>query len=337
MTDEAKRMSLSRRDVIRISGGTALAAAALGSLEIPSGGSTPPGGSAAIGAGSASASGAAGIRLAGGSADLLIRDGTPHWWQSPDIWVVPGSDPTGAPGTPTAGGIAYVWARVHNTGDEDAVGAQVVFYWGNPSTQMRYSTLNHIGTSFVDVPAGGVQDVLCLAPWHVVTVNGGHECLVVTVAWPGDPPLPDIVDPPGYPNVAQRNLTVAAAEELRSALALTVEAPPRQDKKILVYSKIGATLTKDELVTLGLVKSRPVTEPVVTVGLSLKPPGDSGTGKPELEVTVPAGRSVPVYLTIRDGEKLGTGQYQLVQIVERDDKQVLGGISFAVVGKREAA
>ena len=35
--------------------------------------------------------------------ELLIRDGSPDWWESPDIWVVPGTDPGGAPGTPVVG------------------------------------------------------------------------------------------------------------------------------------------------------------------------------------------------------------------------------------------
>ena len=38
--------------------------------------------------------------------ELLIRDGSPAWWESPDIWVVPGTDPSGAEGPPVAGSTA---------------------------------------------------------------------------------------------------------------------------------------------------------------------------------------------------------------------------------------
>ncbi|WP_422771895.1 hypothetical protein ACN28C_01910 [Plantactinospora sp. WMMC1484] len=352
MTDNLKDRPVSRRDIIRISGGGTLAAVALGSLGVPAqagGRSTPEvGGPAATragvaaggsgGVGSAAASSGAGTRLRTTGADLLIRDGSPHWWLSPDIWAVPGTDPNGPPGTPAAGDVAYVWARVENTGREDAVGVQVRFYWGNPSVQMLYSTLNLIGTAYADVEAGDTQEVLCLVPWNVVTVNDGHECLVAVASLPGDPALPDAVDPPGYPNVAQRNLTLVGAEEKDDfKLTLTVSAPKRAPKKIRISAEIGGELPKEALWTLGLAERRPVEKAVVEVGFSPKPITDpnDGIGEPELVVEVPAGRSVPVHLTVRGGTGLGTGEYQLVEVREDDGERLLGGISFAVVGKEE--
>ncbi|GAA3739568.1 hypothetical protein GCM10022225_23380 [Plantactinospora mayteni] len=343
MTDHPKGLPVSRRDIIRISGGTT-AAVALGSLGVPTlagtaAGAAPNGGGpAADGVGSAWASSGAGHRLRSTGADLLIRDGSPHWWLSPDIWAVPGTDPNGAPGTPAAGDVAYVWARVQNTGRDDAIGIQVKFYWGNPSVQMFYSTLNHIGTAFADVAAGETQEVLCLVPWNVVTVNDGHECLVAVASLPGDPALPDAVDPVGYPNVAQRNLTLASAEKADFKLTLTVSAPKRAPKQIRIRAEVGGELSKEALHTLGLAERRPVGKPVVEVGFSLKPitdPGD-GIGDPELVVEVPAERSVPVYLTVRGGAGLGAGEYQLVEVLEQDGDRLLGGISLAVVAGKEA-
>ncbi|MFD0971982.1 hypothetical protein [Plantactinospora endophytica] len=344
MTDHLKNLPVSRRDIIRISGGTT-AAVALGSLGVPGQAGAAPAqaapasdvGQVSGGVGSASASSGAGTRLRSTGADLLIRDGSPHWWLSPDIWAVPGTDPNGAPGTPAAGDVAYVWARVQNTGREDAVGVQVKFYWGNPSVQMLYSTLNLIGTAFADVDAGDTQDVLCLVPWNVVTVNDGHECLVAVASLPGDPALPDAVDPVGYPNVAQRNLTLASARKSDFKLTLTVNAAKRAPKQIRISAEIGGELSKEALHTLGLAERRPVGKPVVEVGFSLKPitdPGD-GIGDPELVVEVPAGRSVPVHLTVRGGAGLGTGEYQLVEVLERDGDRLLGGISLAVVAGKE--
>jgi hypothetical protein len=337
MTDELKNAPMSRRSLIRLSGGTALAAVGLGSLAVPAAdaASTPAAtsGKVAHGAGAAWESSGAKLRLVSQGADLLIRDGSPYWWESPDIWVVPGTDPNGPPGTPAAGDVAYVWARVQNTGMQDAVGVQLRFYWGNPSVQMFYSTLNLIGTAFADVAAGETQEVLCLVPWNVVAVNNGHECLVVVASMPDDPPLPDAVDPPGYPNVAQRNLTLLKTEKSDFRLTLTVTAPPREGKWVRIGSEIGAELPEEALATMGLKEARPVAKPAVEVGFSLKPITDpnEGIGEPELEVEVPAGRSVPVYLTVRGGTTLAAGEYQLVQVLERLDEQVLGGISFAVV------
>ncbi|ROT34047.1 twin-arginine translocation signal domain-containing protein [Micromonospora sp. HM5-17] len=347
MTDQLRNVPVSRRDIIRISGGTA-AAVGLGALATPAGASAGTGGAAggggaagsgepavADGVGSAALSPGARTRLRSGGADLLIRDGSPHWWLSPDIWVVPGTDPNGTPGTPAAGDTAYVWARVQNTGRQDAFGVELRFYWGNPSVQMFYSTLNLIGTAYADIPAGDTQDVLCLVPWHVVTVNNGHECLVVVASAPGDPPLPDAVDPVGYPNVAQRNLTLASAGKQDFKLTLTVTAPRRESKWVRIGAQIGGELPRETLKTLDLTDSKPVEKPVVEVGFAEKPITDpkEGIGVPELELEVPAGRSVPVYLTIRGGADLGAGQYQLVEVLETQDKQTLGGISFAVVGE----
>lgn len=337
MSDHLENMPVSRRDLIRISGGTTLAAVTLGSLGVPAAAGASPAPAVrptADGVGSASASPAARTRLRSSGADLLIRDGSPHWWLSPDIWVVPGTDPNGTPGTPAAGDVAYVWARVQNTGREDAVGVQLRFYWGNPSVQMFYSTLNPIGTAFADVAAGDTQEVLCLVPWNVVTVNDGHECLVVVASLPDDPPLPDAVDPVGYPNVAQRNLTLASAGKSDFKLTLTVTAGRREPKRVRISALVGGELPKETLPTLGLRDHRPVEKPLVEVGFSTKPITDpkDGVGEPELELEVPAGRSVPVHLTVRGGQDLAAGEYQLVEVVESDGKQTLGGISFAVVG-----
>src|ERR1700686_1264207 len=145
---------------------------------------------------------------------LVIRDGNPYWYLLPDIWVVPGADPAGPPGSPIAGQPACLWAHVSNTGDVDATGARVDFYWENPALQVLRSNATLVGSANVDVPAGGGQDALCLVPWTPVIVNGGHECLVAVVNHPADPlpdPPPDDFNPPLYPQVAQKNLTVLAA------------------------------------------------------------------------------------------------------------------------------
>ncbi|MBX6355480.1 MAG: hypothetical protein IRZ05_06425 [Micromonosporaceae bacterium] len=327
MSNEPVRLSLSRRDIIRMSGGTALAAAALGALGLPAAddATNVPSG--------APAPQAPRMRLAASGAQLLIRDGTPHWYESPDIWAVPGSDPNGPPGQPVAGDIAFVWARVANTGRDDAFGAQVRFYWANPSTRMRFSTIHLIGTAYADIPAGATQDVLCLVPWKVEFVNGGHECLVAVASMPDDPSLPDLVDPPAYPNVAQRNLTVFKVLKSDFHLMVGIGGGQQETQRVRLTAEIGGELPEEALATLGVQQTRPVTKPQFRVGLSLKPTEPGGDiGEPVLDVTVPPGQSIPVYVTVRTTGRLGPDEYQLLRLVERQDQQVLGGVSLVGIG-----
>lgn len=321
--------AVSRRGIIQWAGGAALATAAVTALGSGGAGGKP--------AGALPLGGRVGdpvgpdFRLVSESADLLIHDGTPYWWDSPDIWPVPGSDPYGATGAPVAGDQAYVWARVTNTGRDDAVGVRVSFYWANPSVQMRFSTINLIGVSYADIAAGETQDVLCLVPWNVVTVNGGHECLVVTAQLPNDPPLPDIVDPPAYPNVAQRNLTVVSG--LRKGdfrLTVTANALQRETKKVRIAWELGGELPKETLASLGIKQSRPASTKATEVRLAADP---EGKGEPALDLVIPAGKSVPFYVTVHGTAALGPDEYQVVRVIERQQNQILGGISFVVVAE----
>jgi hypothetical protein len=152
-------------------------------------------------------------------AHLLIRDGSPQWWLSPDIWVVPGNDPNGLPGNPIAGQPAYLWAHVANTGDVAASGTRIDFYWADPAMQIMVGSATQIGSAYADVPAGGSQDVLCLVPWTPSIVNGGHECVLAAAHNPAEQtPLPDPLpngfdfNPPAYDEIAQRNLSVVATD-----------------------------------------------------------------------------------------------------------------------------
>src|SRR5689334_1634761 len=102
---------------------------------------------------------------------LEIFDGNP-WWLSPDIWVVPGDDPEGTPGSPIAGDNAYLWARVHNTGKDRVENATVRFFWADPSVGFDRNTANIIGTANVTLNGGQTSEVLCLTPWVPIFVNG---------------------------------------------------------------------------------------------------------------------------------------------------------------------
>lgn len=270
---------------------------------------------------------------------LLIRDGSPYWYLSPDIWVVPGDDPTGIPGSPIAGQPAYLWAHVANTGSTDASGVRIDFYWANPALQVTRSNATLVGSAFADVPAGGAQDVLCLVPWIPVIVNDGHECLVAVANHAGDPlpsPLPDAFDPPTYRQVAQKNLSVVVAAMLTSMQAITIGGLKRSDKAVFVTAEVGGELDAANLERLGLQELRAAKDPVVEVGLNLQNRcvGDKDPiGNNKLELKVPRGTSTAVFAAIR-AKRLAKGEYQMVHIVERDQERILGGLAFVVVSER---
>ena len=272
---------------------------------------------------------------------LEIRDGNP-WWLSTDIWVVPGDDPTGPPGSPVGGQTAYVWATVTNQGPTDVADARVDFVWADPSLQVARSTAHPIGSGYVTVAAGQSMDVLCLTPWLPVVVNDGHECLVAVVVSSADPlpsPLPDAYDPPTYHQVAQRNLTVLEAGGQMRVLTLTLVAPARVAKSAHVRIEERQSLDRDLAEHLGLSHLKPARPGTVRATLAVGPalcpdPSSEAKGHHELDVRVAAGTRVPLRLAI-DGRRLQRGQYEAVHVVEHDGDRETGGIMFVVTHARD--
>jgi hypothetical protein len=277
------------------------------------------------------------------SAQVEIRDGDPYWYLSPDIWVVPGSDPAGPPGVPVAGEPAYVWARIENHGDQDALGVRVDLWWADPTFQVSRTNAHPIGTAFGDaLVGGGPQDVLCLVPWLPAVVNGGHECLVAVATYPGDSiprPLPDVFDPPTYVEVAQKNLTVLSMSGAM-VRTLTVAGLPRTDARFVLTVEVGGELDERVLRDLGVRGARPAKEATVRAGLRLRGgcPGPDEDAPGKLRVDVPAARQRAVHLALT-GEPPAAGEYQLVRLEQRHDDvdgdTVVGGIAFVVVGTSE--
>jgi hypothetical protein len=270
---------------------------------------------------------------------LVIRDGVPNWWESPDIWVVPGSDPNGLPGTPIVGQPAFMWANVSNQGDVDVSQVQVDFWIADPSMQIRKSTSNRIGTAFADIAAGATQAVLCLVPWNVTLVNGGHECAVVEASSPADPLSPppadpDVLDAPTYPQIAQKNLSVALMMGMsRRELILSVNAGARVDKTVDVKVEVGSEISKDLLQSLGIRAGRNVGSKYVGAVVShhslcgSPPPGEHHS----LKVHAPRGTSVPVYLNISASRRLEGDEYAVVRVRETEKDRLLGGLSVVVM------
>ena len=275
-------------------------------------------------------------------AHLIIEDGQPWWWDSADIWVVPGNDPNGAPGAPIAGTSNYLWGRVHNTGNSASNGVRVDFYWADPSGQIAVGFATKVGSAFADLAPGATQEVLCLVTWFPVIVNGGHECLLAVAHGAGDiNPLPDPLhngfafQPLQHEQIAQRNVTVVQAARRAQLLAIAVAALPRQAKHAVLQLEHGGELAASVLATLGLDKWRPAKEARVEAGLARTPHCDSDhPGEQKLEVEVARGQAVAAYLSLR-ADALPQGEYALLRVLETVDGKVAGGVTYVLVNAGE--
>jgi len=275
-------------------------------------------------------------------AALLIRDGVPYWWLSPDIWVVPGPDPDGAPGLPSAGQPAFVWARVANQSRVELANVEIRFHWSNPATGVLRSNSTLIGTSFATIAAGGTVEVLCVSPWVPVSVSNGHVCLVAEAIHPADAlpqPLPDPFAPPAHNQVAQRNIDlVSLAPGMMRMMAIELAAPVRHPRHVIItVERARVPLDKDLLPTLGLTNYRFTPDLPVELALLDTPELDCRKfpAAEKLERKLAAGDAGAVHVALRAG-KLPNGVYGLVHVLENDAATgtVTGGVSLIIIAAR---
>jgi hypothetical protein len=263
---------------------------------------------------------------------LEIRDGDPFWWNSPDIWVVPGNDPNGMPGQPIEGESAFLWVKIQNAGELPIRGAQVNFYWSNPAVFVLRSNSTLIGSSFVDFNSAESKEVLCVIPWIPVIVNDGHECIIVEVIHPSitidstnefDPPNPK------YHNIAQKNLSVLKVNKSRS-LAIQTAAPIGEDKVLHIEAVIESALSKENLIQLGLDGYECDTGGLLEFSLSLEPGYDDILEK-RLQMQLKQGTTKVVYLKV-SSQGLKPQTYVPLHVIAYDqDKKNVGGITYLVV------
>jgi len=77
-----------------------------------------------------------------------------------------------------------IYAKIHNSGNEEAQNVQVLFYWLDPNIGADISNWNYIGFSQINIPAGGetITSTLWTPPHDLV-----HVCVLVVVnALPGE-------------------------------------------------------------------------------------------------------------------------------------------------------
>jgi len=273
------------------------------------------------------------------SSDLLIQDGPGGiWWTSPDIWI---EDPN-MPGTPVSSpqvGKNYdFWVRVHNKNQNcDVIGVTVNCYWAIPATSTSPFQSTLLGKiSIAKIPAGDKVEDKCNIQWVPQMLNGGHECLVAAAYSNAEPlpsPLPDTFSPDVYDQIAQRNLSVVNAIDNRISQPINILGLREKDKKVEIITEIGKALDKELLKSLGIKYLQPAREKVVEIGLGYKPLciGDTGQlGPGNLELCVPKGSYGTVYVNIKVNG-LPKGEYQPINVIERNGNYVVGGYSFIVI------
>ncbi|MCP4717881.1 MAG: hypothetical protein GY860_00365 [Desulfobacteraceae bacterium] len=268
---------------------------------------------------------------------LEIRDGASQWWMSPDIWVVPGNDPDGSPAPPIEGRAAFLWGRVRNAGEQAVSGAQVCFYWSNPSTGVLRSNSTLVGASFVDLNPGETKEVLCVIPWIPEIVNNGHECVVAEIVHPSDPlpsPLQDQFDAPEYNQIAQKNLNVLPMQRSIMVMPIQVAAPARRERHLLIRTGVGGKLDDLTLAQAGLKGYRPgKSDDLKKVGLSL----DRGCYDmeevdldKEIKLSLKPGTSKAVFLKVWPQE-LEKKAYVLLHVISKDGQNIEGGITYILI------
>jgi hypothetical protein len=154
---------------------------------------------------------------------LIIRNGSPKWWTSPDIWVAaPGTGGSTPVANPVAGQTYDVWVRVTNSTSAPISTPLLPWLlevvWAIPfggsiplSALPANDTLN--STAIDTVAAGASVEIRCANQWTPIFENGGHECLVAwtyasNIPYPDQPYLAGDAGPGDNWSIAQHNLSV---------------------------------------------------------------------------------------------------------------------------------
>lgn len=267
---------------------------------------------------------------------LVVHDGSP-WWMSPDIWVVPGSDPMGASGQPVVGQQAFVWTRVQNVGATRVTDASVRCWWADPSTAITRASAHRIGTSAVALEPEETKEVLCLSPWTPTSANGGHQCLIAEAFAPADPLPPHLdttpFDPPGDRHVAQRNVTVLFVAPMMAMAFLPFMAGSAGGAaRVLVRRMLLKKLDRVVLAQLGACELR---EADVEVRVSVGPfwPGEAVRPFDREGLSLRPGEPRLLALVAELGDGLADGTAVLVTAEQVDEREhVTGGVALLVVG-----
>jgi hypothetical protein len=272
--------------------------------------------------------------------DLGKRPVAGPFWESPDIFILPGVSPAFAPPVPPKLGDTAlanqpntIYAHVWNFGNSGASEVIVEFYWCDPSLGVNNASVHLISQEEIALGAKGSGNshkvVKCSEPWTPTFLNGGHECLLVRV-WdnPSDLPGEPKLDASINRHVGQRNIHVIAspgAPMLIAAHLLNLAPAPLAAQGQPLFLKVGPLYGAPAEVNVERIAPHIMPWLQLHTGERGKFPAQATpTGTPALSGPVSVGGGYPV-------GGLGTRQ-----TVTGDDQQVAFTTSDAMPDKGEA-
>jgi hypothetical protein len=260
------------------------------------------------------------------------------FWESPDVFILPGVAPAQAPPVPAqlgqsalAGQDNTVYAHVWNLGRGQAREVIVEFYWCDPSLGFNPVGAHRIGTAVTWLAARGSAGchkvVKCPTSWVATYTNGGHECLLVRV-WDvaADPLSTPEWDASINRHLGQRNIHVVPAEQAGvNPMSLSVGQLFGHSADIAVARHSPATMPWLQL--HGGARGQFPGQAVATGALTLAAPGKLGAGAQlqangdDAKVTFAAGDQPPP-----------AGQAHVYRVTASQQGQLIGGYTVVLLG-----
>lgn len=289
--------------------------------------------------------------------DLAARPVVGPFWESPDILLLAGVEPSLAPPRPPelgqtalAGQPNTLYAHVWNFGLSSAPSVVVEFYWCDPSLGIGPSGAHLIGTTTLSLGARGSARnhavAKCPTAWVPTFINGGHECLVVRV-WDetsdglGTPPWDAALNR----HVAQRNIHVVPAPGGRALAGAPLLLPaPTQPLTLKVGPLYGepaqVTVTRAAPHEMPWLQLRTGTRGVFpaqatpTGVVSLSAPTSIGGGPGGAAVATTqeiTGDDEQIQLTSSDRHPV-PGEAHVYRVTASQQGQVFGGYTVVLLG-----
>jgi len=289
--------------------------------------------------------------------DIGARPLAGVFWESPDIFILPGVAPDAAPpippsldGVADAGKDNTVYAHVWNLGQGASIQALVEFYWFNPAMGFTEGHQNLIGFTRVDLgprtSANCHKLVKCPQSWKATYQNGGHECLVVRVSDSVKDPLSNPAwDASQNRHIGQRNIHVMTATEAAAKPTLGIAVGPLfgQAAQLQVARTDTATMPWLHLVTnnrtllpatgtptgdVGITAPMPVGAPLPNLGSipNARAAGLIGNGGGV------NGNGMQVGFVTTDSNP-GAGNAHVYRVSGSQNGQTFGGYTVVIVGE----
>lgn len=289
------------------------------------------------------------MRAAEGDTGLRPISGV--FWESPDIFVLPGVAPQDAPAIPAhLGGVAEanasntVYAQVWNLGQSPVSAARVDFYWFNPTLGFSEGTQNAIGSNFVAIEGNSRQIVKCPIAWRAQYLNGGHECLLVRVSATADPLGLAPWDASGNRHIGQRNIHVVSARGAGQKLTIGINVGPLfgEIAQVNVYRADRGAIPWLDLITTD--RNKPIGNGTPNGEFGITPPIPTNTCFPDLSLIRelrPAGLIASRQVIGCDDQMVafvaidrdpGNGNVDVYRVVGSKDGKIFGGYSIVIVG-----